>query len=64
MREVSVTVTLNAQELRWLKMTIAKATDAMIVEWAEGLSWLARLEAAKLAALDRDTGRPARGVTQ
>ena len=62
MPEVNVTVTLTAQELKWLRMTIAKATDAKIVEWSEGLSWIARLDNVKRDALDRYNGQLVLGV--
>ena len=64
MPDVSVTVTLTAQELKWLRMTIAKATDAKIVEWSEGLSWIARLDNVKRDALDRYNGQLVLGVME
>lgn len=64
MPEVNVTVTLTAQELKWLRMTIAKATDVKIVEWRDGLSWIARLDNAKNDALDRYKGQFVLGVME
>ena len=62
MAEVNITVTLTPQDQKWLRMTIAKATDAKIVEWSEGLSWIARLDNVKRDALDRYNGQLVLGV--
>ena len=55
MPELLVSISLNPHELRWLRMAIAKATDAKLVEWADGLSWIARLDVAKRAAMEDET---------